>query len=466
MPENLFNTVAVPSGMNNTDDPVNMAPDDAQLIVNMETDRMGRLQGKTAVLNILAGTATTSVPADGIGYIYANSGTIPLLSVPFNLNSVLVWASNGFLFTSQYTPAINSSYPPVITGLNLMSAPIVYTPPFAGGKRVRFVTYGLEAYVTQEGGTPGFRIYAGGLYKMSLLTGTVPTVTTPAATGLRTGVVQYMYTYIDEQLRESSPSPAASVTLSTANDASVQVPAPSSFNTSALSCNIYCTLTNANTFYRVSSQHAISSPFVHNDTDANISAGILAPAIGENDPPHNFSIMAMHKNYLVTNDTTVLNGVQLSNLAAPTQFAAFQVNATDGAKILVPTKQGDYINGICSMGDTLLILGRRQGFILWGDTLADFTVRPVYEHGCVSPDSVVNCDGVAMWLSADGVYQTSGAAAVRVSHKIEDQLLGTSMALLETSVAWYFNLTYYLAVGTVIYCYSFLSNGWYELSLS
>lgn len=484
-----------PSGMDVTSDPVQTPIFRAQLIVNLQTNYRGKLRNRAHLTNVLPHVMAN--PINGLAYYYQASLTnvLPTGSPP-NLQDILLFFSGEVLYYSvpsanPFTTVFSESI--AVAGSNLGNS------YFAGGvfigKHIRSAALGDELIFVQEGGVQPQRFYASPAYpgphywQAGILAPPLPTATAAAGPGI-TGTYEYKVTYYDERGRESSPSPVSS-DLVLANQTGHVVIAwnadfpHNGFDGQVQGAYVYRNTTGGSVWYRVGNVPAnrvvnhglpytltVGDWILHlgdaNDkaTDAEIQMQAICPNPGENDLPNPASVIAVHKNHIFLNDVTNNEILQISNLLTPTQYTSLQASpqiATNGLRMKVATDQGDPMNALIEFGDVLGIFKRRGVWFLWGDSIADFTSRPIHQRGCISPDSAVRCDNQIWYLSDDGVYAASyqgGEIAVKTSQEIEKWLLMFTQQQREDSIGWYRDHRYHLAVDSVIFVYDFTSEGW------
>lgn len=480
--------------MDLTSDPVAMSINRARRIINLQIERGGHVYGNVRLVDQLPTPYTGGI--DGIGWFYQAALRNNPNSLDIYYTDLLLWASAGFLFGGQ--PGANLLVDKV-SNISFVGGGITGYVSFACfflQKRVRFFSLSSEILMVQDGGLIMLRAYFSptlgqGFYRAGIEPPVANNLTLSAVgTGL-TGTWGYKITYADERFRESSPSPAVNITLT--NNATHAVASnigsftpPASYGGSNLRyAYLYRnTIAAPDVFYRVAeatlpttnlSTYTFKAGDYINDlaaandnsADAVITAGTLAPQPGENDPPLAASVGCIHKNRVFLNSIDNANTLQVSNAGSATQFAAiFNVDTpTDGGRFEIGSDQGNTITALVEFGSVLAIFKRRGSYFLYGDSLADFIVRPVHQRGCIAPDSAARCDNVVCFLSDDGVYAASyeaGEVVTKISKEIERELLSASIEEREASVGWYVDQRYHLSVGTIIYVYDFGADpdGW------
>lgn len=478
--------------MDVTNDAVSMSLARARRLINFQIERMGQVRTDVRLVDQLPTPYTGGI--DGMGWFY--QAAIP--NTPFSTDvfffDLLLWVSAGFLFGGK---GAADPLTGLVTDINFVGGGITGYVPFACfflGKRVRFFSLSSEIFMLQEGGLLPLRAYFSptlgqGFYRAGIEPPVASNLTlTAAGTGL-TGTWGYKITFADERFRESSPSPEVDITLT--NEATHVVASnigtyspPTSYGGSNLRyAYLYRnTIAAPDVFYRIAfatlpmtnlatytfkAGDFFYDAVATNDTapDAAITGNAIAPAPGENDPPLPASIGCIHKNRVFLNSTANANTLQVSNAGSPVQFAAlFNIDTpTDGGRFEIGSDQGNIITALVEFGSVLAIFKRRGSYFLYGDSLADFIVRPVHQRGCIAPDSAVRCDNIVCFLSDDGVYAASyeaGDVVTKISKEIEREILSAPVEQRENAVAWFVDRRYHLAINDIIYVYDLDAEAW------
>jgi hypothetical protein len=495
--------ITAPSGVDLTSDPVAMPINRARLLVNFQIDRAGQVSGKSRLVDQLPNGERS--PIDGVAWYYQaavrNNQTGIILHT-----DLLVWVTGGFLLIG--TPSSDPFTIPIGNRSVVFGGFTGYTgfSQFFPGKRVRFAALADELLMVQDGGILPLRFYytdarGGGLYRAGIeppnITGVNPVASLSLAatgTGL-TGTWSYKLTFSDERFRESSPTPAVSITLANQGarakyDTTYQTGVlPKYGGSNLVYANLYRNTIGAPSVYYKIAQATVpqfpvnpvtfaSGDYLYNPSaqaydfapDSSIVAGILAPNPGENDPPNAASIIAIHKNRVFLNDVTDNTVLQVSNLLSTTQYTLVPASpaiATDGVRSSIGTDQGDPITALVPFGSVLAIFKRRGCFFLYGDSLSDFVIRPVHDRGCIAPDTCVRCNNIVCFLSDDGVYAASydaGDVVTKISKEIEQYLFSATQAQREAAVAFFVDNRYYLIVNNTTFFYDFDAEGWSTLA--
>jgi hypothetical protein len=111
----------------------------------------------------------------------------------------------------------------------------------------------------------------------------------------------------------------------------------------------------------------------------------------------------------------------------------------------LPFQNGEEINAIQPQGDTLLVMGQSQIFLVIGQTSLDFEVRPSLgaQSGAVGPRAVTAVEAGVVHVSAEGVFIFDGASDRSLSHDITpgwrdmvDNSASTAVAQIATVYDW------------------------------
>ena len=153
-----------------------------------------------------------------------------------------------------------------------------------------------------------------------------------------------------------------------------------------------------------------------------VTALVTAPQAGQNDPPYQASMLAVHANRLWMDnrnygaygsnnqpdwtDYQSQTTIQISNLRNPTQYNLVPdlTLAELGMQMDIGDDYGDRITGLLGMGTLMGVWKQRSRYLVYGDSPVDYNVRYVDGRGCMAPDTVRRVDNAVYWLSDDGIY--------------------------------------------------------------
>ena len=466
--------------MDATSDPVALSPGIAQNLVNLLTERRGLLRGQMQVTNLALSSFTAGI--DGLGYLYAQNVTFSNSSTSTSpLAARLVVVSNGSV--NSYPLISPPTFPPTFNVGGLVTSGGLIT-----GQKARMVAFGQEMYIVQEANAySNYRmLYSGVIVSHGILAPqasdwTAVTQTPSVGPSVKSGTVQYNITFYDSLGRETSPC----LTPKTiAYGSSPSVDGKITVNFSAYTAprdvqgaNVYATTPGGTLFYFIGAVAVTGGNVEDNIADVSVGgAAQIAPNFGENDAPKPASLIAVHKNRVILNQTGS-SRIQISNDGSATQFnsqgykfdqATLLIsNPSDGITLSLGTDQGDSPTAMMSFGSLFLVWKRRSIYVLYGNDLTDFEVKPVHNSkGCIAPDSAVRCDNEIFFLADDGVYAlTSSLQCEKISKPIESLLAPlrlslTGRAQMETAQGWFVQNEYNLAINDTIYVFNFDVKQW------
>jgi len=455
MARNSHQDIPAPQGMDATTDPTLLPEGRAAFVQNLLCDRAGSLRAQAQLADVI-----TPLPngIDGVSWYY---GATPAQDQLLIISGGQCYAANVLL---------PQSFPPTF------GSPSPVGGGFKTGKKVRSVQYRSEVVFVQDGGLQPLRYNGVSVYQLGIAPPAAPVVIPSAPTtgaSLKAGVITYKVTYYDELFRQSDLSPGT--TINFANNVGLDAVVMVVFGSDpqVKGAFLYANTTGGTVFYRIATITKASGSTIYEDNanDLTVSASFatVAASPGENALPNPASVIAEHKLRLWLNDSTNASFLQISGLDNTAQWSSPNFTAADGERVPLTTNQGDPILALVEVGSVLYIMRRRLVYIGMGDDPTTFTFRPIHTRSVVSTDSAVRCDNDLWFVSEDGIYKMvfSGAfQAEKTSKEIETLLPLANRALMEGSVAWYCNNTYFCHIGSVIYAYSFDAGAWTSLTVS
>jgi hypothetical protein len=130
---------------------------------------------------------------------------------------------------------------------------------------------------------------------------------------------------------------------------------------------------------------------------------------------------------------------------------------------------------LVTFGSVLKIWKQRGFYVMFGDFVGDFTIRPLHQRGTICSDSAVRCDNAVLSFSLDGVYSynyVGGFLAERVSQTIQNSfdvlaIQAGGHALIQSAHSAYVDNKYFLWIDVTCYLYDFRAPkpGWTTISL-
>lgn len=232
---------------------------------------------------------------------------------------------------------------------------------------------------------------------------------------LSTSEFQFVHTYKDRGLSfESDPNSSGSTITLTSTGSVITLNIKNSTDAQVDAIIIYAkNKTAGETVYRkVSSgvqSGGASSTFVVNSSAW--SANEEAPSTHGAPPLLSFGVS--WKNRWWARSAEFPTRIYFSEIFQPQGWPALFF-------IDLPFQNGEEINAIIPQGDTLLVHGQSQVFLIIGQTSLDFEVRPSLgaQSGAVGPLAVANVEAGVAHASAEGVYIFDGATDRLLSHDL------------------------------------------------
>jgi hypothetical protein len=253
--------------------------------------------------------------------------------------------------------------------------------------------------------------------RMGIVPGTAPTTLAPSsqASDLTTSAFQIAYSYKDRGLSFiSDPSTALSTITLTSTGNAILVHVPNSTDPQVDAIVIWArNQTAGETVFRKASSGAqsagVSSTFVINSSAW--SANDEAPSTHGVPPVLSFGVV--WKNRWWARSAEFPTRLYFTEIFQPQGWPALYY-------IDLPFTNGEEINAIQPQGDTLLLMGQSQIFLVIGQTSLDFEVRPSQgaQSGAVGPRATTAIEGGVVHVSAEGVYIFDGASDRLLTHDL------------------------------------------------
>ena len=295
---------------------------------------------------------------------------------------------------------------------------------------------------------------------------TPPTVSAGLGTNL-TGTYYYSITFGNPVLETSQGATSNPITLNAQSAALSNV--PTSSDPQVTQRNVY-RLGGTLAQWRLVGiiNDNVTTTFNDNTADSFITGQLL---IVSRDPPDNFSYLESHKERIwgfgIPN--TDANQLWYSNYEEPWGFNAAQQVFEVGNN-----QNGDYAQGLASIGSLLVLFKNYTTWVVYGDTPNDFLIRKLFDIGCIAPLSIAKAYGMVFWLSEQGVYVFSGAQPTNISDGNVQQgsLKGILDAMTTTdfqaAAGFVFDRTYFLSFPTKgqTYGYDMRQQTWYPLGFA
>lgn len=232
---------------------------------------------------------------------------------------------------------------------------------------------------------------------------------------LSTSEFSIVFSYKDRGLSFiSDPTTAASTCRLTSTGAVITVNAPNSTDPQVDAIVVWAkNVTAGETVYRKASSGAqsagVSSTFVINSSAW--SANDEAPSTHGVPPVLSFGVV--WKNRWWARSAEFPTRLYFTEIFQPQGWPALYF-------IDLPFTNGEEINAIQPQGDTLLLMGQSQIFLVIGQTSLDFEVRPSLgaQSGAVGPRATAAVEAGVVHVSAEGVFIFDGASDRLLSHDL------------------------------------------------
>jgi hypothetical protein len=160
--------------------------------------------------------------------------------------------------------------------------------------------------------------------------------------------------------------------------------------------------------------------------------------------------------FLVVNNADTLNQPQIqlwwSDYGLPWSFnKADSVTLVGNSGVpnppssVLPRYFGDLPVAAVSLASCAVLFKQRTFWLLFGNDPATFIVIKAADIGCVSQQSVCNCQGVVFWLSEEGVYQFDGNTPLYIGEKVRGFIEQIPVADQQNAVGFFADRTYWLS---------------------
>lgn len=264
-------------------------------------------------------------------------------------------------------------------------------------------------------------------------------------------------------VQESSPGPS-SVALALTNQKGTLTAIPASTDTQVNQRNLY-RLDSGGAYRLVGTiNDNTTTTFTDNTADAAVVGQNL---ILNRDVPLPFIATMYHKDYLF--------GFGYPSANPSTSSDALWSNATEPwgfniATQFLPVSENlgnDVAVASLSLSALGFLIKQRTAHAVFGDSSNDFYIQKLFDIGCIAPKSAIVAQGVAFWLSGEGVFAFDGSSAPQyLSAKIKSYL-EANLAALATAVGSYKDRCYYLSFPNasvpVTWQYDTIRQEWWKL---
>ena len=369
--------------------PTQIAPTRARTLRNFSLSEPGALRVRAGYAAFTT-TALSTQAAQGAARVYLGSTQGTLIAMT---GGVYLVPDSGVWSTT-----------PNLSGLST-SAPVYFTSD-------RDLVAALDGVTTPQKSTDLVT-----WSRLGIAASTVASTLSVGGSGgtLSTSEFAVVFTYKDRGLSfESDPTTAASTCRLTAAGTVITATVPNSTDAQVDAIVLYAkNVTAGETVYRKVSSGAQS-------TGASSTYTINSSAWSANDEapsthgvPPLLSFGVNWKNRWWARHATQTTRIYFTEIFQPQGWPALYY-------IDLPFANGEEINAIQPQGDTLLVMGDSQIFLIIGQTSLDFEVRPSLgsQSGALGPRAVTAVEAGACHASAEGVYIFDGATDRLLSHDL------------------------------------------------
>src|SRR5271166_3602011 len=364
--------------------------------------------------------------------------------------------------------------------------PAIFQSPFSPTQASRFVQYQGWIFSAQNLTTgtaqPALKIDSGlnitswGIAIFQGQTPNPPIAQLGASPGLQ-GTYYYRITFssaIGPNMQESSPSAVVGPVMvdGTVNHA-VQMFFPgiaASVDPQVTTINVYRLGGTIGQWTFVQSFPNSSFTLTDNTPDTNLTGQNL---ILHRDDPPTFTDIVSHKDRIwgfgvpfvdanPPKSPSSLYGPQpadlwYSNYAEPWGF--------DCVNQIIPIgreQTGDVAVGLLSLGSILLCFKSKTTWAIYGDDPTMFRPLKLFDIGACAQGSIIEGDGVAYWLSTQGVYSFDGSNLQWISLELRTVIQNMAASDRAAAIGFFSNLTYYLSFPTlnITYAYDTITKEW------
>lgn len=131
-------------------------------------------------------------------------------------------------------------------------------------------------------------------------------------------------------------------------------------------------------------------------------------------PPSSAQYIALYKSKVfLAGDTNNPQKITFCASNNPEDWIA----ANNAGSVTIDAGGGDTIQGLMATQDTLVVLFRHQAQAVFGDSVFNYFVRPIFRKGLVSKTGYAAGEKIGFFASDDGVYAVSGGTVSLISLK-------------------------------------------------
>lgn len=160
-------------------------------------------------------------------------------------------------------------------------------------------------------------------------------------------------------------------------------------------------------------------------------------------PPSNVKYVKTHRNRLwMANSSAGKSRLHYSALGNAEDWTT----AGDAGYIDIGKDDGEQITGLASVGPYMVVFKQNSTWVLKNGSPTTFTVTQISKAvGCVAPQSVVECEQFALFLSNSGVYAANQDGVALMSYNIQPDFDSMSNATKALAVGGRIRTQYWLS---------------------
>ena len=291
-------------GMATAMHPANLPENKCRLLEGMESSRLGITRPfpqPKRLMRLVPEISLETILGQAIWLSDTGTYDTLLIFTQRKLYTVRLWYQTGTTVAYQYDQIDAGQRSALRLGTVTTVAdvsPGVSSVTSAQMGKVLVVSVGGFLYRYYRNETTGAELW----YPLGMSAGGAPTVSSTGA-GVLNGIYEYIWTWEDELGYESSPSDPLT-TASLSSNSQTIARGSGSTPSAAVYWNLYRKNPGSTTYNFVAQILVATGTYADNNSDTTVSAGAVAPDFGENDPPDQATIMTVHRDRLILNDSS------------------------------------------------------------------------------------------------------------------------------------------------------------------
>ena len=152
-------------------------------------------------------------------------------------------------------------------------------------------------------------------------------------------------------------------------------------------------------------------------------------------------------NYVYCSSVTANGGFDIEDFTTPTE-PEYEVNQ-HGMELFMYSNDGTKIKGMAVVYDDILIFKERKIYRLWGTNPSQMQKVELFNSsGAIADKSIISTPQGCFFVHKDGIYLYDGSNVAKISQKIDKTWATIDISKIDTSVAYFWDNKYILAVQT------------------